>query len=207
MDISRLLMRRVLAKKRYRRLQIGLLLLYQQLRHPQTAALPYGVGEFGRLYHHRGFGGIPRQQRIKRRRLDIPTAVATPQVAPQVLIGQGRHSNLLYYPANATEPPAGIGISPLSLAELYDGILGDADPAHSEGELFAFLARGITTVEVDLETCRVFARERRRLRAAGNLIPDFDLMIGATAVRHNLTLLSNNRRHFQRIAGLNLISV
>ena len=103
--------------------------------------------------------------------------------------------------------PADIGISPLSLAELYDGILGDADPAHSEGELFAFLARGITTVEVDLETCRVFARERRRLRAAGNLIPDFDLMIGATAVRHDLTLLSNNRRHFQRIAGLNLISV
>ena len=103
--------------------------------------------------------------------------------------------------------PDGIGISPLSLAELYDGILGDADPAHSEGELFAFLARGITTVEVDLETCRVFARERRRLRAAGNLIPDFDLMIGATALRYNLTLLSNNRRHFQRIAGLNLISV
>ena len=103
--------------------------------------------------------------------------------------------------------PDGISISPLSLAELYDGILGDADPAHSEGELFAFLARGITTVEVDLETCRVFARERRRLRAAGNLIPDFDLMIGATAVRHDLTLLSNNRRHFQRIAGLTIISV
>ena len=103
--------------------------------------------------------------------------------------------------------PDGISISPLSLAELYDGILGDADPAHSERELFAFLARGITTVEVDLETCRVFARERRRLRAAGNLIPDFDPMIGATAVRYDLTLLSNNRRHFQRIAGLNLISV
>ena len=103
--------------------------------------------------------------------------------------------------------PDGISISPLSLAELYDGILGDADPAHSEGELLAFLARGITTVEVDLETCRVFARERRRLRAAGNLIPDFDLMIGATAVRHDLTLLSNNRRHFQRIAGLTIISV
>ena len=103
--------------------------------------------------------------------------------------------------------PDGISISPLSLAELYDGILGDADPAHSEGELFAFLARGITTVEVDLETCRVFARERRRLRAAGNLIPDFDLMIGATALRYDLTLLFNNRRHFQRIAGLNIISV
>ena len=103
--------------------------------------------------------------------------------------------------------PDGIGISPVSLAELYDGILGDADPAHSEQELFNFLARGIDTVAVDLETSRIFAQERRRLRAAGNLIPDFDLLIGATALRHNLTLLSNNRRHFQRINGLNLLSV
>ena len=102
--------------------------------------------------------------------------------------------------------PEGIGISPISLAELYDGILGDADPAHSEGELSAFLARGITTVEVDTEICRRFAGERRRLRAAGNLIPDFDLMIAATALRHDLTLLSNNRRHFQRIAGLTILS-
>ena len=32
-------------------------------------------------------------------------------------------------------------------------------------------------------------------------------MIGATALRHSLTLLTNNRRHFQRINGLTIISV
>ena len=31
------------------------------------------------------------------------------------------------------------------------------------------------------EICRIFARERHRLSAAGMLIPDFDFMIGATA--------------------------
>jgi predicted nucleic acid-binding protein len=33
-----------------------------------------------------------------------------------------------------------------------------------------------------------------------------DLLIGATALRHDLTLLSNNRRHFEAIQGLRLES-
>ena len=103
--------------------------------------------------------------------------------------------------------PAGIGISIISIAELYDGVVGATDPERSERALLDFLDQGIVLVELDTATCRLFAQERSRLRRAGTPIGDFDLMIGATAVRHNLTLLSNNRRHFQRIAGLNLISV
>ena len=103
--------------------------------------------------------------------------------------------------------PEGIGISIISIAELYDGVVGATDPERSERALLDFLDQGIVLVELDTATCRLFAQERSRLRRAGTPIGDFDLMIGATAVRHDLTLLSNNRRHFQRIAGLNLISV
>jgi tRNA(fMet)-specific endonuclease VapC len=39
------------------------------------------------------------------------------------------------------------------------------------------------------------------------MIGDCDLLIGATALRHNLTLLTNNRRHFERIDGLRMESV
>ena len=46
--------------------------------------------------------------------------------------------------------------------------------------------------------CRIFATERRRLRAAGAIIGDCDLLIGATALRYDLTLLTNNRRHFDK---------
>ena len=53
---------------------------------------------------------------------------------------------------------------------------------------------------------RIFAQERRRLRSIGALIGDFDLLIGATAIHHNLTLLTNNRRHFERIEGLSIVS-
>ena len=103
--------------------------------------------------------------------------------------------------------PAGIAISVISIAELYDGVFGGTDPARKEQELLDFLARGITSLEVDAATATLFARERSRLRRAGTPISDLDLLIGATALRYNLTLLSNNRRHFQRINGLNLLSV
>lgn len=103
--------------------------------------------------------------------------------------------------------PDGIAISVISLAELYDGVFGGTDPAAKEQELLDFLARGIASVELDAATATLFARERSRLRRAGSPIGDLDLLIAATALRHNLTLLSNNRRHFQRINGLNLLSV
>ena len=60
-----------------------------------------------------------------------------------------------------------------------------------------FLA-AVDIVPLDDVVCRIFARERGRLRAAGTPLGDFDLLIGATAIRHGLTLLTNNRRHFER---------
>ncbi|MGH7961054.1 MAG: type II toxin-antitoxin system VapC family toxin [Candidatus Binatia bacterium] len=65
----------------------------------------------------------------------------------------------------------------------------------------------MTAVGVDDETCRIFGKERGRLRKAGKSIADFDLLIGATALRHGLTLLTNNSRHFSRIQGLRLESI
>ena len=102
--------------------------------------------------------------------------------------------------------PAGIGMSVISLAELYEGVQRDVDPQHSERELDGFLER-VYLLEVDEEVCRIFGRERSRLRADGNLIGDMDLLIASTALRHELTLLSNNRRHFERIEGLAIESV
>ena len=100
----------------------------------------------------------------------------------------------------------GIGLSIVSLAELYEGILGADDPKADESALLDFLA-DIDVLAVDLTVCRIFAEERRRLRATGTLISDFDLLIGATAIRHSLTLLTNNRRHFARLRGLPIVSV
>ena len=101
---------------------------------------------------------------------------------------------------------SGVGISIISVAELYEGVFGANNPVNAERELDAFLDY-IEIVPLDDAICRIFAAERRRLRVAGTTISDFDLLIGSTALRHNLTLLTNNRRHFNRVQDLNIISV
>jgi predicted nucleic acid-binding protein len=49
-----------------------------------------------------------------------------------------------------------------------------------------------------------FARQRAALRRQGQLIPDIDLLIAATALEENLTLVTRNIRHFERIPELRL---
>ena len=99
----------------------------------------------------------------------------------------------------------GLALSVVSLAELFEGVYASTDPPRNESQLQGFL-RGLEVIGVDVETCQVFGRERGKLRAARKMIGDFDLLIGATALRHQLLLLSNNRRHFEAIEGLQIES-
>ena len=99
-----------------------------------------------------------------------------------------------------------LAISIITLAELYDGMYGSQDPSHREQQLRGFL-EWLAVLGLDRETSRLFGRERSRLRRAGNLPGDMDLLIGVTALRHDLTLLTNNRHHFDRIEGLRIESL
>jgi tRNA(fMet)-specific endonuclease VapC len=65
----------------------------------------------------------------------------------------------------------------------------------------ADLVAASTMIFLDIETAEVFAHLRQRLRAEGNLIPDHDIWIAATAIRHDLTLITRDR-HFERIPDL-----
>jgi tRNA(fMet)-specific endonuclease VapC len=66
-----------------------------------------------------------------------------------------------------------------------------------------FLAR-FAVMPLSDPIMETFARIRRDLRDRGQFIPDFDLAIAATALHHDLTLLTRNERHFGRIPGLKL---
>src|SRR5713101_6980513 len=92
-----------------------------------------------------------------------------------------------------------------ALAELYEGVCYSRDPEGDAQDLNNFL-RGVTVLGLDEAIVKMFGRERGRLRAAGTLIGDLDLLIGATALHHSLTLLTNNRRHFERVIGLRMES-
>ena len=83
---------------------------------------------------------------------------------------------------------------------------GARNPEAKEQVLNKFL-EWVTVVGLDADTANLFGKERHRLRQAGSLIGDMDLLIGVTAVQHNVTLLTNNRRHFERITGIQIESL
>ena len=101
--------------------------------------------------------------------------------------------------------PDGVGLSVISLAELYDGLARSKNP-DADGDALLLFLEAVDVVPLDDVACRIFGEERARLREEGNLIGDMDILIGATAISKNLTVLTNNRRHFERMQGLRIVS-
>lgn len=50
----------------------------------------------------------------------------------------------------------------------------------------------------------IFAVEKARLRTKGKTLDDFDLLIGATAIFNNLTLVTRNVSDFDRLDGIQI---
>lgn len=93
-------------------------------------------------------------------------------------------------------------ISEISLAELLFGAYRSADPDKNLRRLDVLLTE--IAVLPSSKAIDRFAREKARLATLGTPVADFDLLIGATAVHHGLTLVTNNTKHFQRIQGIQL---
>ncbi len=96
-----------------------------------------------------------------------------------------------------------IAISVVSLVELRYGAEYSAETIKNHQVIDNFVG-GLTVIGVDDNTARAFAKIKTELRRSGSLIPDFDLLIAATAVANNLTLITNNTAHFSRISNLRL---
>ena len=102
--------------------------------------------------------------------------------------------------------PQGLALSIVSLAEVYEGVFYSRDSQESERALNKFLG-GVSILGINEEICKIFGRERGGLRRKGQIIGDFDLLIASTCLDYNLTLLTNNIAHFERIESLETISV
>lgn len=50
----------------------------------------------------------------------------------------------------------------------------------------------------------IFAKEKARLKKEGKPIDDFDLLIGATAIANDMTLVTNNVKHFDRLKKIKI---
>ena len=97
--------------------------------------------------------------------------------------------------------------SAVTVGELFKGAYRSAARERHLRNIENRVLPAVTILPYDLSVARVFGRIRAELESAGNILPDADLQIAATAVYHNLELVTGNLRHFERIPGLRLNDV
>lgn len=100
-------------------------------------------------------------------------------------------------------PSDEIAISLITLAELQFGAYNSAK-VESNLRRVGFLEETVNIVPLSTEVTRKYAEIKAELRKTGNPVDDFDILIGATAIANNLTLITNNTRHFSNMAGISL---
>jgi tRNA(fMet)-specific endonuclease VapC len=99
--------------------------------------------------------------------------------------------------------PNGLAVSIITLGELYEGAYASENPAERLTTFRHFLD-GFVVFGLTDAVMHTFAKLRAQLRRSGNIIPDMDLLIAATARTFDLTLLTRNVRHFERIPDLKI---
>lgn len=103
------------------------------------------------------------------------------------------------------EDKSEISVSVISLAELLYGINKSPNPAHDRQVLNDFIITlSVSIVDVTKEVVESFSKVKVALEQKGQRLADFDLLIAVTALEHDLTLVTANRRHFSRIPDLKL---
>jgi predicted nucleic acid-binding protein len=96
-----------------------------------------------------------------------------------------------------------IGVSVITLAEVYQQAFESTNPDAYLHSFRGFIA-AFRIIPVTEPIAVRFAEIRALLTRRGELISDFDILIGATALHYDLTVLTFNLRHFSRIPDLNL---
>jgi len=92
-------------------------------------------------------------------------------------------------------------ISIITLIEFLRGI-GD----EKRNEVKKLLEESFEVVWLDNDIIQLYCKMYQEIKRKGELVPDADLLIAATAISKNLSLVSNDA-HFEKLApfGLNLI--
>lgn len=99
--------------------------------------------------------------------------------------------------------PQEIVISLITVAEVYESAFNYANPeAHIQS--FRQFLNNFKLLNLNLSIMEKFAEIRAHLRRRGQTISDFDILLGATALHHDLIILTYNKKHFERIPDLKI---
>ncbi len=92
-------------------------------------------------------------------------------------------------------------MSLISLGELYLGAFKSENTPKNMA-LVTRLKDRITLLELTEDIVLLYGEIEAVLENAGQMIGDFDVLIASTAIAHDVTLVSGNERHFDRIVNL-----
>jgi tRNA(fMet)-specific endonuclease VapC len=89
----------------------------------------------------------------------------------------------------------------ITLMELYHGAFKSRMAASNLAKVKT-LEQEMSILTIGLPEAEVFGFQKAALEREGIPLDDFDLAIASCALANNLVLVTNNERHFRRIAGL-----
>ena len=97
---------------------------------------------------------------------------------------------------------ANCSISEVTVAELKYGAEKSQRPDENSFIIEDFITKfSIIPIYPSLD---IYAKEKARLKKAGTIIDDFDLLIGATAISNDLSLVTNNIAHLGRLTNIKI---
>jgi predicted nucleic acid-binding protein len=91
--------------------------------------------------------------------------------------------------------------------ELFRGAYRSAASAKWLRRIEGVVLASITVLSYDVNVARIYGQIRAELESAGKLPGEADLQIAATALHHDLELVTGNLRHFERVSGLRINTV
>ena len=96
-----------------------------------------------------------------------------------------------------------INVSAVTLMELYYGAYKSQKIANNLAKVKT-IENSLEIIPVNREMIEIFGVLKSDLEKAGKPLDDFDLILAATAMSHNLIIVTNNEKHFGRIDGLKM---
>ncbi|MBA4387034.1 MAG: PIN domain nuclease [Verrucomicrobia bacterium] len=96
-----------------------------------------------------------------------------------------------------------VAISFMTAGELFYGVMKSDRPARHARVVEEFL-RSVIWLNSDAQIMVKFGELKARLALGGELLPDADILVAATALSKCAYLVTGNTGHFSRFSGLRL---
>ena len=96
-------------------------------------------------------------------------------------------------------------VSVITLMELYYGAFKSKKVTSNLAKVKT-IENALEILPVGQEITEIFGMEKARLESYGKPLDDFDLVLGCSALAYNLTLVTNNSKHFKRIESLRIVN-